>query len=58
VVAVDQVLGLLLASALLIVVPGPTVLFVVGRALAHGRRVAAVARRSGCWASPSQGARR
>jgi threonine/homoserine/homoserine lactone efflux protein len=42
VITVDQVLGLLLASAVLIVVPGPTVLFVVGRALAHGRRVAAV----------------
>lgn len=42
VVTVDQALGLLLASALLIVVPGPTVLFVVGRALAHGRRVAVV----------------
>lgn len=30
----------MLASAVLIVVPGPGVLFVVGRALAHGRRVA------------------
>jgi threonine/homoserine/homoserine lactone efflux protein len=42
VITLDQVLGVLLASALLIVVPGPSVLFVVGRALAHGRRVAAV----------------
>jgi threonine/homoserine/homoserine lactone efflux protein len=29
-----------LASFILIVIPGPSVLFVVGRALAHGRRVA------------------
>jgi threonine/homoserine/homoserine lactone efflux protein len=42
VITLDQALGVLLASALLIVVPGPSVLFVVGRALAHGRRVAAV----------------
>lgn len=30
----------LLASALLILVPGPSVLFIVGRALGHGRRAA------------------
>ncbi len=35
-----QVLGFALASLVLIVVPGPGVLFVVGRALAHGRRSA------------------
>ena len=42
VITSEQALGLLVASALLIVVPGPTVLFVVGRALAHGRRTAVV----------------
>ncbi len=35
-----QVLGYALASLVLIVIPGPGVLFVVGRALAHGRRSA------------------
>ncbi|WP_017537665.1 LysE family translocator [Nocardiopsis halophila] len=41
------------ASFLLIVAPGPSVLFVVGRALAHGRRVAlagAVGNAIGCYA--------
>lgn len=35
-----QLLGFAIASFLIIVVPGPGVLFVVGRALAHGRRTA------------------
>jgi len=35
-----QLLGFALASLVLIVIPGPGVLFVVGRALAHGRRTA------------------
>jgi threonine/homoserine/homoserine lactone efflux protein len=35
-----QLLGFALASLVLIVVPGPGVLFVVGRALSHGRRSA------------------
>ena len=35
-----QLAGFALASLILIVVPGPGVLFVVGRALAHGRRTA------------------
>jgi threonine/homoserine/homoserine lactone efflux protein len=35
-----QLLGFTLASVVLIVIPGPGVLFVVGRALAHGRRSA------------------
>jgi threonine/homoserine/homoserine lactone efflux protein len=35
-----QLLGYALASFVLIVIPGPSVLFVVGRALAHGRRTA------------------
>jgi threonine/homoserine/homoserine lactone efflux protein len=40
VISVDRLLAFALASAVLIVVPGPGVLFVVGRALAHGRRTA------------------
>jgi threonine/homoserine/homoserine lactone efflux protein len=35
-----QLAGFVLASLVLIVIPGPGVLFVVGRALAHGRRTA------------------
>jgi len=35
-----QLLGFTLASLVLIVIPGPGVLFVVGRGLAHGRRTA------------------
>ena len=35
-----QLLGFALASLVLIVIPGPGVLFVIGRALAHGRRTA------------------
>jgi threonine/homoserine/homoserine lactone efflux protein len=35
-----QLVGFTLASFVLIVVPGPGVLFVVGRALSHGRRTA------------------
>src|SRR5271163_2668944 len=35
-----QLIGFTLASLVLIVVPGPGVLFVVGRALSHGRRTA------------------
>ena len=36
----DQVAAFAVASFVLIVIPGPGVLFVVGRALAHGRAVA------------------
>ena len=39
-VSSGQLLGFALASLVLIVVPGPGVLFVVGRALAHGRKSA------------------
>jgi threonine/homoserine/homoserine lactone efflux protein len=35
-----QLLGFTLAAMVMIVIPGPGVLFVVGRALAHGRRTA------------------
>jgi len=35
-----QLLGFAVASLVLIVIPGPGVLFVVGRALGHGRRTA------------------
>jgi threonine/homoserine/homoserine lactone efflux protein len=40
VVSLDQLLSFGLAAFILIVVPGPSVLFVIGRALAHGRQVA------------------
>jgi threonine/homoserine/homoserine lactone efflux protein len=39
-VSTGQLLGFAVASLVLIVIPGPGVLFVVGRALAHGRRTA------------------
>jgi len=39
-VSTGQLLAFALASLVLIVIPGPSVLFVVGRALAHGRRTA------------------
>jgi threonine/homoserine/homoserine lactone efflux protein len=39
-VSTGHLLGFALASLVLIVVPGPGVLFIVGRALAHGRRTA------------------
>lgn len=40
VVSLHQVIDLALACALLIAVPGPSVLFVIGRALSQGRRTA------------------
>ncbi len=39
-ISTGHLVGFTLVSLLLIVVPGPGVLFVVGRALAHGRRIA------------------
>jgi threonine/homoserine/homoserine lactone efflux protein len=39
-VGAGQLLGFTVASLVMIVIPGPGVLFVVGRALAHGRRSA------------------
>ena len=39
-VSTGQLLGFTVASLILIVIPGPGVLFVVGRALSHGRRTA------------------
>lgn len=39
-VSTGQLVGFALASLVLIVIPGPGVLFIVGRALAHGRRTA------------------
>ena len=39
-VSIGQVLAFAVASFILIVIPGPSVLFVIGRALAHGRRTA------------------
>jgi threonine/homoserine/homoserine lactone efflux protein len=46
VISGGQLLAFTLASIVIIVVPGPGVLFVVGRALSHGRR-AAIATASG-----------
>jgi threonine/homoserine/homoserine lactone efflux protein len=40
VISSGHLFGYALASFVLIVIPGPSVLFVVGRALAHGRRTA------------------
>ncbi|MGP4020215.1 LysE family translocator [Saccharopolyspora sp. 5N708] len=39
-VPIDRLLAFAAMSFLLIVIPGPSVLFVIGRALAHGRRAA------------------
>jgi threonine/homoserine/homoserine lactone efflux protein len=39
-ISTGQLLGFAVASLVLIVIPGPGVLFVIGRALAHGRRTA------------------
>jgi threonine/homoserine/homoserine lactone efflux protein len=39
-VSVDRVLGFAAMSLVLVLIPGPSVLFVLGRALAHGRRTA------------------
>ncbi|OIK25138.1 LysE family translocator [Streptomyces malaysiense] len=39
-VSLDRLLAFSAVALLLIVIPGPSVLFVVGRALAHGRRAA------------------
>ncbi|MFF8828151.1 LysE family translocator [Streptomyces sp. NPDC015131] len=39
-VSADRVLAFAAMSLLVIVIPGPSVLFVIGRALAHGRRTA------------------
>jgi threonine/homoserine/homoserine lactone efflux protein len=40
VITVDQLLGFGVAALILIVIPGPSVVFVIGRALAYGRGVA------------------
>ena len=39
-ISAGHLLGYALAALVLIVIPGPGVLFVVGRVLAHGRRAA------------------
>ncbi|MFI6037256.1 LysE family translocator [Streptomyces sp. NPDC051315] len=41
-VSTDRFLAFAAMSLLVIVIPGPSVLFVIGRALAHGRRTAVV----------------
>jgi threonine/homoserine/homoserine lactone efflux protein len=38
--SVETVLAFTLAGVILVIIPGPSVLFIVGRALAHGRRAA------------------
>ncbi|WP_433555660.1 hypothetical protein ACQPWY_24805 [Pseudonocardia xinjiangensis] len=38
--SVETLLAFALAGIVLVIIPGPTVLFIVGRALAHGRRAA------------------
>jgi threonine/homoserine/homoserine lactone efflux protein len=40
VIGLDQLLGFGLAALVLIVIPGPSVVFVVGRAVSYGQRVA------------------
>lgn len=40
VLSIDQTLAYTLVAFVMIVIPGPGVLFIVGRALAHGRRTA------------------
>ncbi len=53
-VSASQVLGLALACAVLLAVRGPSALFVVGRALSHGREVAllsVVGNCLGCYAA-------
>ncbi|MFD8079325.1 LysE family translocator [Streptomyces sp. NPDC059718] len=39
-VSIDRLAAFALVSLVLVLIPGPSVLFVIGRALAHGRRVA------------------
>ncbi|MFC7501911.1 LysE family translocator, partial [Nocardioides sp. GCM10030258] len=39
-VGLDQLLGFGLAALVVIVIPGPSVVFVVGRAVSYGQRVA------------------
>ena len=39
-VSTDRILAFAAMSLLVIAIPGPSVLFVIGRALAHGRRTA------------------
>lgn len=38
--SVETLLAFTLAGVILVIIPGPSVLFIVGRALAHGRRAA------------------
>src|SRR5688572_2071490 len=39
-IGLDQLLGFGLAALVLIVIPGPSVVFVVGRAVSYGHRIA------------------
>lgn len=52
-ITVEQIIGIALASVVLIVVPGPSVMFVIGRALSYGRSIAIasiVGNTLGCYA--------
>jgi threonine/homoserine/homoserine lactone efflux protein len=40
VISAGQIIGFAVACLIIIAIPGPSVLFVIGRALAHGRRTA------------------
>lgn len=54
VISVDQAVGIALASVVLICVPGPSVLFIVGRALSYGRTSAigsVVGNAIGCYSA-------
>lgn len=51
-VSADRLAAFVAMSFLLIIIPGPSVLFVIGRALAHGRRAAlmsVVGNTAGCY---------
>lgn len=50
-VSLDQVVKLALACVLIVAVPGPSVLFVVGRALSYGRRIALASVLGNCTGS-------
>ena len=39
-ISTGQFIGVALACAVILIVPGPSVLFIIGRALSHGRRTA------------------
>ncbi len=56
-VSTDRFLAFAAMSLLVIVIPGPSVLFVIGRALAHGRRAGGDDRAGQCRRLVSAGGR-